>query len=120
MYWFQGILTLILVAAGELLRRYLRSYVDTKARNLTTKEDFQQVLDQTRKLGAEPVICCAGSLREFGVSVVPRGHCSAGRLVDYKNLASLVGKGWMAADLDRLILDHCVATIPSILFIWDL
>ena len=58
---------------------------------------------KTAQLG-EPLICYAAPLREFGVSVFPRGSYFVGRLADYKNPGRIHGKGWMHLDFDRLIL----------------
>ncbi len=43
-------------------------------------------------------------LREFGMSVFPRGSYFTGRFVDYKDPSWLVGKGWMKLEFDRLVL----------------
>ena len=58
---------------------------------------------RTAQIG-EPVICYTGPLREFGVSVFPRGSYLTGRLVDYRDPGRLAGKGWLKIEFDRLIL----------------
>ncbi len=52
----------------------------------------------------DPVLCDAGPLFEFGVSVLPRGAYLEGHFTDFRNPGHFWGKGWMQLDFDRVLL----------------
>jgi hypothetical protein len=52
----------------------------------------------------DPILCDTGSLREFGVSVFPRGAYLEGRFADAREPGHLWGKGWMQLEFDHILL----------------
>src|SRR5262249_27566773 len=58
----------------------------------------------------DPILCDAGPIREFGVSVFPRGAILGGRLSEYRDPGHFWGKGWMQLNFDRILLPS--ADIP--------
>jgi len=52
----------------------------------------------------DPILCDAGPIHEFGVSVLPRGAYLGGRLAEYRNPGHFWGKGWMELNFDRILL----------------
>jgi hypothetical protein len=52
----------------------------------------------------DPVLCDTGNLREFGVSVFPRGAYLEGRFTAARDPGRLWGKGWMQIEFDHLLL----------------
>jgi hypothetical protein len=52
----------------------------------------------------DPILCDAGPLYVFGVSVLPRGAYLEGHFTDSKNPGHFWGKGWMQLDFDRILL----------------
>ena len=52
----------------------------------------------------DPILCDAGPIHEFGVSVFPRGAILGGRLAEYRDPGHFWGKGWMQLDFDRILL----------------
>jgi hypothetical protein len=52
----------------------------------------------------DPILCDAAPIREFGVSVFPRGAYVGGRLAEYRDPGRLWGKGWMQLNFDRILL----------------
>jgi hypothetical protein len=51
----------------------------------------------------DPILCAAGTLRQFGVSVFPRGAYLQGRFAEARDPGHLWGKGWMQLEFDRVI-----------------
>lgn len=52
----------------------------------------------------DPILCDSAPIREFGVSVFPRGAYLGGRLAEYRDPGRLWGKGWMQLNFDRILL----------------
>lgn len=52
----------------------------------------------------DPILCDTGNLREFGVSVFPRGAYLEGRFADARDPGRLWGKGWMQLEFDHILL----------------
>lgn len=52
----------------------------------------------------DPILCDTGNLREFGVSVFPRGAYLEGRFADARQPGHLWGKGWMLLEFDHILL----------------
>jgi len=52
----------------------------------------------------DPILCDAGPIHEFGVSVFPRGAILGGRLAEYRDPGHFWGKGWMQLNFDRILL----------------
>ena len=52
----------------------------------------------------DPILCDAGPIHEFGVSVFPRGAYVGGRLAEYRDPGYFWGKGWMQLNFDRILL----------------
>lgn len=52
----------------------------------------------------DPILCDAGPIHEFGVSVFPRGAYLGGRLAEYREPGHFWGKGWMQLNFDRILL----------------
>jgi hypothetical protein len=61
----------------------------------------------------DPILCGAGSVREFDRELFPRGAYLAGHFVDYREPGRLIGKGWIKLEFDRLILPETVAPISA-------
>ncbi|WP_263367041.1 hypothetical protein [Edaphobacter bradus] len=51
----------------------------------------------------DPILCDTGTLREFGVSVFPRGAYLQGRFAEARDPGHLWGKGWMQLEFDHII-----------------
>ena len=52
----------------------------------------------------DPILCDAGSIRQFGVSVFPRGAYIGGRVAEYRDPGHFWGKGSMQLNFDRILL----------------
>lgn len=52
----------------------------------------------------DPILCDTGSLREFGVSLFPRGAYLEGRFADAREPGHLWGKGWVQLEFDHILL----------------
>jgi hypothetical protein len=52
----------------------------------------------------DPILCDTGSLREFGVSVFPRGAYLEGRFADAREPGHLWGKGWLQLEFHHILL----------------
>ena len=52
----------------------------------------------------DPILCDTGNLREFGLSVFPRGAYLEGRFIGARDPGHLWGKGWMHIEFDHLLL----------------
>jgi hypothetical protein len=52
----------------------------------------------------DPILCDTGGLREFGVSVFPRGAYLGGRFAEARDPGHLWGKGWMQLEFDHIIM----------------
>jgi hypothetical protein len=52
----------------------------------------------------DPILCDTGNLREFGLSVFPRGAYLEGRFTGARDPGRLWGKGWMQIEFDHLLL----------------
>jgi len=52
----------------------------------------------------DPILCDAGPIHEFGVSVFPRGAILGGRLAEYRDPGHFWGKGWMQLNFERILL----------------
>jgi hypothetical protein len=61
----------------------------------------------------DPILCDAGPLHEFGVSVFPRGAYLGGRFADYRDPGHFWGKGWIQLDFDRLLLPGAQAPLSA-------
>ena len=51
----------------------------------------------------DPILCETGAMREFGVSVFPRGAYLGGRFTDARDPGHFWGKGWMQLEFDHII-----------------
>jgi hypothetical protein len=87
----------IVVPAGTIIQCTLE---DSKLSSKT------QALD-------DPILCDTGSLREFGVSVFPRGAYLQGRFADAREPGHLWGKGWMQLQFDHIILPNAELPISA-------
>jgi hypothetical protein len=67
---------------------------------------------KTAEMG-EPILCSAGLLREFGMTVFPRGAYLGGRFGEYRDPGHFWGKGWMQLDFNRLLLPDAVIPISA-------
>jgi hypothetical protein len=76
-----------------------------------TLED-SKVSSKTEALD-DPILCDTGSLREFGVSVFPRGAYLQGRFADDRDPGHLWGKGWMQLQFDHIILPNAELPISA-------
>lgn len=61
----------------------------------------------------DPILCGAGSVREFDREVFPHGALVAGRFEAYREPGRLIGRGWIKLEFDRLILPDTVAPISA-------
>jgi len=61
----------------------------------------------------DPILCDAGMLHEFGVSVFPRGAYLGGRLAEYRDPGHFWGKGWMQLSFDRILLPGAEVPIST-------
>src|ERR1700756_2040817 len=61
----------------------------------------------------DPILCDTGSLREFGISVFPRGAYLQGRFADDRDPGHLWGKGWMQLQFDHIILPNAELPISA-------
>jgi len=61
----------------------------------------------------DPVLCDMGPIRQFGISVFPRGASLGGRLSEYRDPGHLWGKGWMQLDFDRILLPGAEVPIAT-------
>jgi len=77
----------IIVPAGTVLQCTLQDA------NLSTKTVARD----------DPILCETGALREFGVSVFPRGAYLGGRFTDARDPGHFWGKGWMQLEFDHII-----------------
>jgi hypothetical protein len=53
----------------------------------------------------DPILCHAGALAAFGLSVFPGGAYLAGHFQEYRDPGRLFGKGWIELAFDRLVLE---------------
>lgn len=67
---------------------------------------------KTAEVG-EPILCSAGPLREFGMTVFPRGAYLGGRFGEYRDPGHFWGKGWMQLDFDRILLPDAVIPVSA-------
>jgi hypothetical protein len=61
----------------------------------------------------DPILCDTGGLREFGISVFPRGAYLQGRFTDARDPGHLWGKGWMQLQFDHVILPNAELPISA-------
>jgi len=61
----------------------------------------------------DPILCDAGPIHEFGVSVFPRGAILGGRLAEYRDPGHFWGKGWMQLNFDRILLPGAEMAIST-------
>lgn len=61
----------------------------------------------------DPVLCDAGPLYVFGVSVLPRGAYLEGHFTDFHNPGHFWGKGWMQLDFDHILLPGAEIPLSS-------
>lgn len=61
----------------------------------------------------DPILCDTGGLREFGVSVFPRGAYLGGRFVEARDPGHFWGKGWMQLEFDHIILPDAELPIST-------
>ena len=61
----------------------------------------------------DPILCNTGGLREFGVSVFPRGAYLGGRFAEARDPGHLWGKGWMQLEFDHIIMPDAELPIST-------
>jgi hypothetical protein len=61
----------------------------------------------------EPILCSAGPVREFGMTVFPHGAYLGGRFADYRDPGHFWGKGWMQLSFDRILLPNAVIPVSA-------
>src|SRR5260370_16164606 len=61
----------------------------------------------------DPILCNTVGLREFGVSVFPRGAYLGGRFAEARDPGHLWGKGWMQLEFDHIIMPDAELPIST-------
>jgi hypothetical protein len=94
-----------------LIAFFLLAQTDTRAQEVivpagTTVQCTLEDAKLSSKTAApdDPILCDTGNLREFGVSVFPRGAYLEGRFTGARDPGRLWGKGWMLIEFDHILL----------------